>query len=63
MGLSLERRSALLRPLKRSPIMLTNSDGKPWTSDGFRASWRKACAATESSVPRGGTTFRAMATL
>jgi len=30
---------------KRSPIILTNSDGKPWTSDGFRASWRKACAA------------------
>ena len=25
-------------------IILTNSDGKPWTSDGFRASWRKACA-------------------
>jgi integrase len=30
---------------KRSPIILTNSEGKPWTSDGFRASWRKACAA------------------
>jgi len=30
---------------KRSTIILTNSDGKPWTSDGFRASWRKACAA------------------
>ena len=30
---------------KRSPIMLTNRDGKPWTSDGFRASWRKACKA------------------
>jgi integrase len=29
---------------KVSPIMLVNSDGKPWTSDGFRASWRKACA-------------------
>jgi integrase len=28
---------------KRSPIMLTNSDGKPWTPDGFRASWAKAC--------------------
>jgi integrase len=28
---------------KRSTIILTNSDGKPWTSDGFRASWRKAC--------------------
>ncbi len=30
---------------KRSTIILTNSDGKPWTSDGFRASWRKACKA------------------
>jgi integrase len=30
---------------KRSTIMLITSDGKPWTSDGFRASWRKACAA------------------
>jgi integrase len=30
---------------KRSPIILTNSEGNPWTSDGFRASWRKACAA------------------
>ena len=28
---------------KVSTIILTNSDGKPWTSDGFRASWRKAC--------------------
>ena len=23
--------------------MLTTSDGKPWTPDGFRASWGKAC--------------------
>jgi integrase len=30
---------------KRSTIILVNSEGKPWTSDGFRASWRKACAA------------------
>jgi integrase len=35
---------ALDSAVKRSPIILTNSDGKPWTSDGFRASWRKACA-------------------
>jgi hypothetical protein len=27
------------------PLILTNSDGKPWTSDGFRASWGKACKA------------------
>ena len=25
--------------------MLTNSDGKPWSPDGFRASWGKACKA------------------
>jgi integrase len=30
---------------RTSPIILLNSDGKTWTSDGFRASWRKACAA------------------
>lgn len=24
--------------------ILLNSDGKPWTPDGFRSSWRKACA-------------------
>jgi integrase len=28
---------------KRSPIMLTTIDGNPWTADGFRASWGKAC--------------------
>jgi integrase len=27
---------------KRSPIILLNSDGQPWTSDGFRASFAKA---------------------
>jgi integrase len=30
---------------RRSTIILTNTDGKPWTSDGFRTSWRKTCAA------------------
>jgi integrase len=29
---------------KVSPIILTTLDGTPWTPDGFRASWRKACA-------------------
>jgi integrase len=38
-------KAALDVAVKRSTIMLTNSEGKPWTSDGFRASWRKACAA------------------
>jgi integrase len=28
--------------LKRSPIILTTSDGKPWTENGFRSSWGKA---------------------
>jgi integrase len=28
---------------KHGPFILVNSDGRPWTSDGFRASWRKAC--------------------
>jgi integrase len=28
---------------KRSTIILTTSEGKPWTPDGFRTSWRKAC--------------------
>jgi integrase len=36
-------KAALDAAAKRSPIILTNSEGKPWTSDGFRASWRKAC--------------------
>jgi integrase len=30
---------------RRSPVVLVNSEGKPWSSDGFRGSWRKACAA------------------
>ena len=25
------------------PIILTNTHGKPWTADGFRTSWGKAC--------------------
>jgi integrase len=29
---------------KTGPILL-NSEGAPWTADGFRSSWRKACAA------------------
>jgi integrase len=28
---------------KDSPIILLNSEGRPWTQDGFRASWGKAC--------------------
>jgi len=29
---------------KRSAIILTTAGGNPWTPDGFRSSWRKACA-------------------
>jgi len=36
-------KAALDRAAKRSTIILTTADGKPWTPDGFRASWRKAC--------------------
>ena len=36
-------KAALDATPKRSTIMLTTSDGKPWTPDGFRASWGKAC--------------------
>jgi integrase len=28
---------------KRGPIILTSTDKRPWTPDGFRASWGKAC--------------------
>jgi integrase len=37
-------KAALDTVAKRSTIVLTTADGKPWTPDGFRASWRKACA-------------------
>jgi integrase len=36
-------KAALDATPKHSPIMLTTIDGKPWTPDGFRASWGKAC--------------------
>jgi integrase len=38
-------KAALDATSKRSTIILTNSEGKPWTSDGFRASWGNACKA------------------
>ena len=37
-------KAALDITTRRSTIILTNSDGRPWTEDGFRSSWRKACA-------------------
>jgi integrase len=36
-------KAALDAAPKHSPIILTTADGKPWTPDGFRASWGKAC--------------------
>jgi len=37
-------RSHWIEPQRQSTFILTTADGKPWTSDGFRASWRKASA-------------------
>jgi integrase len=35
---------AMLDPIRqRIGHVLLNSDGEPWTPDGFRSSWRKAC--------------------
>ncbi len=36
-------KAALDATAKRSTVILTSTDGKPWTADGFRSSWRKAC--------------------
>jgi integrase len=41
---SAELRATIASLPKVGPIMLTSSNGRPWTSDGFRASFRKACA-------------------
>lgn len=38
-------RAALDATPRVSTIILTSTDNKPWTAGGFRASWRKACAA------------------
>src|SRR5713226_1035330 len=37
-------KAALDMTPKRSTVILTSTDNKPWTEDGFRSSWRKACA-------------------
>ncbi|HEY4901296.1 MAG TPA: tyrosine-type recombinase/integrase [Terriglobales bacterium] len=37
-------KAALDAAAKRSTIILTTIDGTPWTADGFRASWGKACS-------------------
>jgi integrase len=38
-------KAALDTTPRRSTLILTSTDNRPWTSDGFRSSWRKACAA------------------
>jgi integrase len=37
-------KAALDATPRRSTLILTNTDEKPWTADGFRSSWRKACS-------------------
>jgi integrase len=36
-------KQALDLTLRRSPLILVNQDGVPWTPDGFRVMWRKTC--------------------
>jgi integrase len=38
-------KAALDAAPKHGPLILTSTDRRPWTEDGFRSSWRKACAA------------------
>jgi len=39
-----ELRDALDATPRRSPIILTNSEGKPWSESGFQGAWGKATA-------------------
>jgi integrase len=36
-------RVALDNAARRCPLILTNTFGRPWSADGFRTSWGKAC--------------------
>src|SRR5262245_41845928 len=36
-------KAALDSARKHGPVILTSTDKRPWTPDGFRASWGKAC--------------------
>lgn len=40
-------RVALDATTRRSPLILTNTLGWPWTSNGFRTSWGKVCYKAE----------------
>jgi len=42
-GASLKVALDLAAKSKRGPIILASTEQRPWTSDGFRTSWRKAC--------------------
>ena len=43
---------------RKSPIMLVNQDGVPWSPDGFRVMWAKTCRkAGVANSRRGGVTF------
>lgn len=46
-------KAALDAHRRRGALMLLTRDGEPWTEDGFRVSWRKACKAAGVS----GVTF------
>jgi integrase len=46
-------KAALDASKKRGPLILMNTRDRAWTANGFRVSWRRACAAAEVS----GVTF------
>ena len=51
-------KAALDATPRRSPIMLVNQDGRPWSPDGFRVMWAKTCARARVANSRaGGVTF------
>ena len=51
-------KKALDSAARKSPIILVNQDGRPWTADGFRTMWFKTCARAKiPSSRKGGPTF------
>src|SRR6516165_7052676 len=49
-------KAALDATQRRSTLILASTENRSWTSDGFRSSWRKACAAAGVT----GVTFHAL---
>lgn len=43
-----ELKTALDAASRKSPIILTNSEGKPWSESGFQGAWGKATAGRNS---------------